>query len=135
MKWCNNFEKFILWLWFWLHNADVIIYQESPRLKRKWEPAARKGEENRQDRKEIKMGHKHLSPHLFPWPLEVWRQDEADIRVGVLIDDPVRLLLVLQHVVDPIQGELLGQDEGEGDSVVEGGRLHQQVGGRGEVFV
>ncbi len=45
--------------------------------------------------------------YLFPRPLEVGGKNEADIRIRILVNDSLRLLLVLQHIVDPIQGELL----------------------------
>jgi hypothetical protein len=45
--------------------------------------------------------------YLFPRPLEVGGKNEADIRIRILVNDSLRLLLVPQHIVDPIQGELL----------------------------
>jgi hypothetical protein len=45
--------------------------------------------------------------YLFPRPLEVGGKNEADIRIRILVNDSLRLLFVLQHIVDPIQGELL----------------------------
>jgi hypothetical protein len=45
--------------------------------------------------------------HLFPRPLEVGGKNEADIRIRILVNDSLRFLLVLQHIVDPVQGELL----------------------------
>ncbi len=60
-----------------------------------------------QKTKERKKQKKNKLRYLFPWPLEVGGKNEADIRIRILVDDPLRLLLVLQHIVDPIQRELL----------------------------
>lgn len=41
--------------------------------------------------------------HLLTSPLEVWEQNEAYVRVGVLKDNALCLLLVIQDVVDPLE--------------------------------
>ncbi len=52
--------------------------------------------------------------YLFPWPLEVGGENEADVRIRILVDDSLRLLFVLQHIIDPVQGELLRLQEVSG---------------------
>ena len=71
----------------------------------------------------------------FPGPFEVRCQDEACLRVRVLEYDPVRLLLVLQHVVHPLEGELLLLEVRQRHGEVEARRLPDQVARRAQVLV
>ena len=61
-------------------------------------------------------------------PLAVWEQDKASIRVGVLQDDSLLLLSVLEDVLDPLESpEMFSLDVGQAHSLIQLRALQDQV--------
>lgn len=50
-----------------------------------------------------------VASDLFLVPLEIWKEDKADVRIWIFINDPFSLCLLLQDVVNPLQGKNQGK--------------------------
>ena len=57
--------------------------------------------------------------HGLSRPLEVWGQNESKLWVRVLEDNSLHLFLVLEDVVYPLEGELLGLDVRQDESLIQ----------------